>query len=456
MNKRAQFIAVLCGFALVIGGGIPAAAQTEPINKQPALPALIIELQTGSENTTKDKFVVIYNPNEYAMDVTNWQLQYRSASSKSDALWHTKATLNCELVEPAAGQDCQVQIAAHNKLWLASYDLGPDRPSYDLKNSMSAKNGQIRLVCPASEGQPELVQDAVNYGNVEVAAGNKSAPTPPPGKSLKRKIDADSKFINTNNSSSDFFVEGTQEVLPDLSSGLQAVNVAKPDMSIGQPAKIYPTIDITELLPRANTGIADGFIKLYNPHDEQADLQGYVLQTGPAYSHHFTLPVITIAGHGYLSFNTSATRLSLSQKGSAARLLNPNGDVVSTTKPYSAAKPGLAWMQTQDGDWQWTTTPTPNAVSVLIAPSTKPSKSVDKTGITKAQKAQKTPKAAKVKAKDPISPTSLAQTAAQPAKLSANYWLIGAATLVLGYACFEYRQDLLGFVQRVRSKLYKR
>jgi hypothetical protein len=435
-----------------MGWSLPAWAQAEPVNIKPVL---IIELQTGSIQSARDKFVTIYNPNPQPIDVTGWQLQYRAANAADDAPWHTKARLSCELADDAANKTCRVQIQPLSKLWLASYDLGADKPSHDLKSSMASKGGQLRLLQPAYDDQPDVVQDLVSYGH----GLDKSAPAPPKGQSLKRKTSADGQFINTNNNADDFFVEGEPEAMPST----PPANDTPPGES---KPRVYPSIAITELLP-ISTNDTDSFIELYNPQDTPVSLEGYVLQTGLTWNHHSALPDTIMSGHSYLALFRSETHLQLIKKGSVARLLNPNGEVVSLTKPYAVAKPGLAWARTTDDDWQWTATPTPSAANILTPPPLvkpiKTTKAVADNSKPKREKADKKPKADKAstkkaktaaKSKDatPIPPAT--QSASAATKPSANYWFIGAAiVLAVGYAVFEYRRDLVGWLRNMKAKL---
>lgn len=462
MKRGAHYIAVLCGLVLVIGWNLPVWAQTEPVNLKPVL---VIELQTGSVQNTHDKFVAIYNPNFQSVDVTNWELQYRAANAGEDKPWHTRAKLNCELADDTVNQTCRVQMPAQSKLWLASYDLGMDRQSHDLKGSIAARGGQLRLVKPGNDDQPDMPQDMLGYGNALVAAGDQPAPAPPKGQSLRRKAGADGQFVNTNNNANDFFVEGESTVTPDQPPIPSAPKGdAKP--------KIYPIITITELLPIA-TSMTDGFIELYNPQDTPVSLRDYVLQTGLTWNHHFTLPDVTIAGYSYLALFRGDTRLQLIKKGSVARLLSPSGEVVSFTKPYPTAKPGQAWAQTTDGDWQWTATPTPGAANILtVPPLVKPIKTAktladnskpkkDKTvGPKKSAKTEKKPKADKTSTKKtkPVTKSkdaapAAAPPASSPSKPSANYWFIGMAVVLAGgYGIFEYRRDLMGWIRNLRKR----
>lgn len=468
MRRSALYLTALCSFLLALICESPAAALAENTD----LPILIVELQTASTESIHDKFVAVYNPNDHAIDVTGWQLQYRSASATGDVPWHTKAKLDCELDDVVANQTCRVMLGSHDKLWMASYDLGPDRPSHDLSGGLASKGGQIRFIKPAQDDQPEIIQDMLGYGNAQTSAGDSPAPAPPKGGSLKRRIDSGDHYVSTNNNAADF--EATDMMpAPDL--------VTTPPPEVQSVPKVYSRVEITELFPRPRSGTADKFIELFNPTDATIDLSGYVLQTGSNWNHHHTLQGATIAGHSYLALKAAQIRLALSQRGGGVRLLDPNGQVVSEVT-YPAALPGQSWIKTDAGDWQWTTEPTPGAPNVLRAPevddasSTKAAsaaaatasrkkasgrrastKTAEQQSKTTGSKAKKKSVASSAKTNNGQTAQVAAQSNQPPAKPNANYWFIGAAALVAGgYALYEYRQDVANLWLRVRGKLAQR
>lgn len=455
MRRSAFYLIALCGFLLALICESPAAALTEPAD----LPILIVELQTASAESSHDKYVAIYNPNDHAVNVTGWQLQYRTSNATGDSAWHVKASLNCELDDRAANQDCQVTLAAHDKLWMASYDLGSDRPSHDLNASLAIKGGQIRFLKPERDDQPEVVQDTLGYGTAKSTEGDASAPAPSKGASIKRRVDPGGRYINTNNNAADF--ESTEvPAVPDDSA---------PSTGTAPSPKVYPAIEITELLPKPSTGAADKFIELFNPTGETADLTGYVLQTGPHWSRHHVLRDVSIIGRGYAALKVSQINLTLSQRGGAVRLLSPDGVVIGESAVYPAAKTGQAWMKTDAGDWQWTTEPTPGAPNKLVRPTTDsnsgeaasaaaPIRKKTRSGHKSAAAASSTtkankPKSAGVKPYSGAQPAS-PQVAQNSAKPNANYWFIGAAALLtVGYAIYEYRQDIANLWYRLKNKM---
>lgn len=436
---------------------------------------LIIQLQTASEDSKKDQFVTLFNPNSQSIDVTGWELQYRGPKSSDDKAWKVKAKINCELDDQEANDNCRVEIAARDKLWLASYDLGADRPSHDLKTGLGQRQrgGQIRFVKPSDDQDSPNIQDVICYGSAKTDVRH-LASVPKKGQILERKQDDSGNFVNSGDNSADFKIAGEDKVQVEPPPA-----DSSPTDQTKDSKTIYPKIEITELLPHPETNSADKFIELFNPNDQPVSLEGYKLQTGIGWKHSHALSGLEIQAHSYAALRFGETHLPLIYKTGAARLLDPNGEVVDQTQTYQSAKIGQAWAKTESGSWQWTTTPTPGEANKITSPSQettasldspKPKKvrkeKIDKTKssdilrvkVAKAtkDKVPKKDKAAKDKAKDKKNSQSiqpLVQPAQIPNKPNGNFWFISAAASIAGgYGAYEYRQELYNVVRKIREK----
>lgn len=489
MKRGAWTLAALCSLVLAIEWALPVAALSEPTDQQPIL---IAELQTASADHASEKLVALYNPNMTTVDVTGWQLRYRSAHSVDDAPWRTIATIDCETIpQPDHDEGCKAQIATHGFLWLATYDLGAERPAHPLQHKgLATKGGQLRLARPAQDDQAEMVQDMLGYGNSAVADGDHAAEAPPKGKSLKRRC-SDGQCSATHDNGNDFYVEEDATMQNEEQPVTSAANDETTNADQPQQNQTYPSVVITELLPqthRSRPNATEKFVELYNPNDQPVALQDYELQSGKGWKSHYTIPAIALQPHDYHAFFYDQTHLVLSARGGAVRLLNPNGEVISQTQ-YDAAKAGVAWAQAEDGSWHWSTTPTPGQANKLTSDIESPAlaapsqahHSVKRSAATKTVKAQHTKAASEGKVKGastkkPGTKTSSAkakaaktktsgakatpQPLAQPAqgqpKQGTNYWFIGAAaTLGGGYALYEYRQEIWNIVQKLKARFSK-
>lgn len=87
---RVKKLTALFVAAVIIGAGWPAQAQaaepTEPVPQQ----VVISEVQTGSATSANQEFIELYNQTDLPVDVTGWRLEYKSATGSA---WSTKATL---------------------------------------------------------------------------------------------------------------------------------------------------------------------------------------------------------------------------------------------------------------------------------------------------------------------------------------------------------------------------
>jgi hypothetical protein len=410
-------------------------------------PLLIVELQTESAASGKDEYIKIYNPNDMAVDVTGWQLQYRSAASTGDgdSKWTEHAILSCS---PAP---CTVTITSKQTILLASAEHTSETPDYPLQSGMASPGGQVRLVQPTtntSSGNKWQVEDLLGYGSAAYAEGTAAAPAPKSGNGISRIKDGSGEFIDTNNNSADFaLLQG---------AGSDSVTPGRGAVQSGD----YPALSITELLPDPASPAQDAkdeFIELYNPGSSTADATGYVLQTGSNWRYKYTLPQTVLEPHAYLALTSGNTKLTLSNSGTGVRLLDPAGNVVDEVASYGKAKTGQSWMLDEAGNWAWTLTPTPGAANQLSAQAPKATTTSAK---TKSSTSKSTKKASSSSKKSTASKgtaavgTDLAENVAATTAAPATYWVIaGVAILGGGYLLYEYRSDITNLLHRVKGKL---
>jgi hypothetical protein len=242
--------------------------------------------------------------------------------------------------------------------------------------------------------------------------------------------------------------------MPQLLSGIQPpyeVQLAssETDGSTPPPATIPPadiglmSPQLTELLPNPlGTGNddTDEFIELYNPNPVDFDLSGFKLQVGATVLHTYTFPVGTLLkASSFSAFYASDTNLSLSNSSGRAAFLDPLGNTLSASDPYSSAKDGQSWVSL-NGKWSWTTKPTPNSKNILVLPVTKKSKS--KTSIQSKTKQPKSTSTTKLTTKKPgvYGQANYQEPTPSFPIHTATLALIGGLALL--YFGYEYRTDL--------------
>lgn len=449
-------------FAIILTLVVPASGSAVVTENSAATikDVLIVELQirSGSNlNAANEEFIELYNSSDQTLDVSSWQLEYKSATGSS---WNVKATLNG-------------MIGPKKRYLLASDGYLTNLATTSFNPGLSDSAGHVRLVNPDDSGLNKIVRDLVGWGSTANAAeGGSPAPSPGGGRSLKRLLDSDGYFIDTDNNQSDFEVSDQpspetdplvviepdrsdpNETVPLPDSGADnPVNEQQPDevseqLPDGATVSLKP-LQITELMPNPAPPAkdeSDEFIELLNPSNEPIDLAGYKLQAGSNFSYSYTFKEGLMDPGAYRAFYITETDVILANSTGKVRLIDPNGQVVSETDVYEDADDGAAWVY-MGGNWQWSTTPTPGTENVLTAhvvqaKSTKASTTAKKSTAKAKTASSKAPKSSKSKntAADRVSyqsPAAVSQvTPLHPSVLAV------VAGLALVYGAYEYRQDM--------------
>jgi hypothetical protein len=454
--NRALLSLTCAGVLLLPGVGMGEPAVSDQV--------LISEILVGSSSSASEEFIEIYNNSSASIDISDFKLEYFSASTTTFTTPSRSIVLNGSL---APGQYYLVASTGYlSELANNFYSSG-----------LAKIGGHIRLVDTDS-----TVHDLVGWGTAATPETT-AAPAPDSGMSLQRKIDLAGAYIDTNNNSNDFDVNS----VPSPQAYLETVTPEPEPAPTEEPAVIEPSeeeapttttldteaaatespttlpLQITELLPNPaspQTDDQDEFIELFNPNNESIDLEGYKLQAGNSFSYSFTFDTQSIAPGSYLAIYVRDSDVLLANGGSKARLVSSAGEVVSETEAYEDADDGEAWALI-GGIWQWTITPTPNQANVLSFPElTQTSKttaakksSTKKTATTKSATTKK-PKAAKTTV--PKTPKQAAENASgeeeSPTEIAPVHsgLLAGVGTVALGYGAYEYRKDMSNFLYRLR------
>ena len=327
---------------------VPALADELPA--ETLSPILITELQTAAADNASEEFVELYNTSDSALELTDWELHYKSATGTN---WTLKATLS-GAIEPRG----------YYTLATAGYldDISLD----ELNAGLAASGGHVRVVLPADAetGADEIIYDLLGWGTADSPEGE-AALAPSAGESLKRLVDNEElEFIDTDDNRSDFQISpepNPQSTLPES----EPEEDTEPEPEEDSDPTEYATILLSELLidpASPATDAEDEFIELYNPNDTAVDLSGYTLETGSSFSYGFEFDGLVIGPKSYLVVYAVDTDLVLANGGGAARLLDPNGAVLDSTI-YEAAKTSEVWALI-GGVWEFSNQPTPNAVNL--------------------------------------------------------------------------------------------
>ncbi len=421
---------------------------------------LIVEMQTGSPESASQEFVELYNPNDSEIDITGWLLQYKSATGEN---WSTKSELS-GVIEP------------RGRYLVSTVDY-LDTEALDTMSSGLAKTaGHIRLLEPTLEEDGEdVIHDVLGWGlTADSAEGELPTVAPEAGQSLKRLVDEDGYFIDTDVNVDDFETSELPTPVSDEEPAEEVVDVPEedvfdedtevteetdPEEVVEEPAdetneeqgevagivsepKVYAKVQITELFidpSSPKTDADDEFIELFNPNKESVQLEGYVIQTGNTFSRSFTIPTLVIHPGQYLALYSIDTGIPLSNAGSQARILDPNGNEVYKTSPYEKAKSDNAWALVA-GKWQWTSNPTPAAPNVIIVPASTSRKKSSKNSSKSRKSSSRSSNSSSSSGSDARiiyeEPAAIVDTEINVAVL------VGVGSMAIGYAMYEYRHDI--------------
>jgi hypothetical protein len=421
---------------------------------------VISELQTGTQSSSGQEFVELYNPTNSDISLSGWSLEYKSATSTDTATnWKKYATLN--------------GVIKADGFYLISNYLQADTA---LSNSgLSGTAANIRI-----KDDNGNVVDQLGYGSTANAAETAPAGAPAAGQSLERLPgrlnESGGNAIDSDDNAHDFIVRPTpQPQSTDSVTEMPAIGGSNDDPSSTDgsiPGETTPAqqpnylpVQISELFIDPASPLTDAhdeFIELHNTNATEVDVTGYTLRTGSNFHDYYVLPAMVIEPDAYATFYSADTHLSLTNTGGAAQLLDPQGNMVSQTDNYPAAVSGASWALL-GGSWQWTLQTTPGHENVLVAPLVATSsaakttvKSSAKAASPKVSKAS-TKKVAAAKAKKTAKPkvvkTSSKVASAPPTKqLKPTGWLIiGLIALTIGYAIYEFRFDIQNLYFRARG-----
>lgn len=446
MKQRTIFMSMLCAIMCALSTPVTVRAVGEEIAMQTTEKVLIFEVSPESKQAASQEFVNLYNAGSQPVDVSGWQLQYRSASHlpADEKGWNVKALLGCNTTTLSPCSDPKpVVLAAGEVLHLTTNEssAAEDQP---LASGMATTGGQVRLVSFGQDGV-QKIQDFVGYGTAQAFEGSAPAVAPRAGQSIVR-AEVNDAPQDTDDNAKDFILTPAAEDVP-----IEAPSAGGPGSNEGA----YLAPSITEVFPdpaSPQTDSNDEFIELYNPFDEAIDLDGYAIVTGANWSRSYSIQDVTLGPGEYAVLLSSATNISLSNSGTGVRLLDPAGVFLFEVPSYGKAVTGSSWVQEVGGHWVWTSQPTPGAPNVVVEPPAKASvvSTSKKASSTSKPKAGAVAKSSTKKAASGITKNA-AKVPGEGAGTSPradhmNYMILAiAAAAAGGYILFEYRRDIAAY-----------
>jgi hypothetical protein len=436
-------IAIIAVCVLLLGRHVPAQADSQSI------PSLVIaQVKITSSN---GQFITLYNTTSTTLDMSKYQLEYfnnfdisKATSSRLIALSGLLPPHGYYMVNDSALQVC-------HQLTVNSVSLG-----------FSSTAGMVSVTgLSQAQAGGVIFSQVLDYVAWSKTAAN-DAQTLPANNAflLRRPADLLGNPVVSGPGSGSWVAVTTDPANPCLFTSVSSPNTpltmgaasllpaVEPEVTYIAETTAQPLVNnlglmaplITEILPNptgTGTDGTDEFIELYNPNTVAFDLTGYKLGAGSSTVRTYSFTEgTTLAPKSYTVFNSSQTKLSMSNTSGQVVLLDPADNIIASTKPYTSAADGQAWILNK-GQWAWSVKPTPSAPNVLQAPPKKQKKSasskIAKRVMLSSQRSNTS--ATKAASGNPFEDSA--------AKVPVHTWalaLVGAAAVV--YGLYEYRQDL--------------
>lgn len=320
----------------------------------------------GTQASSEDEWVELYNPSAIAVDLTGWTLKSSDGS-------------------PSITLSGTLQSGGYFLLERTDNDTVSDVTADMIYSGTLSNSGEIlRLYDP----NDQLV-DTANSNGGSWPAGSSSTFS-----SMERSlISADSDFVwvtydaNDDNSSlynhdaSNNVIKGTPRrgnrptnVTPTVTPRSTATE--KSSSSSSGSSEVVPVLGISEFLPRPghdwnNDGkvdVYDEFIEIINAGSIDVDLGGYKLDDEQDQgSSPYTLPAVTLEPGQRAVFYAAETGILLSDSGDTVRLLKTNNAVVDARTYGVARYPDQSTCRIPDrmGYWNKPCFPTPGNPNAL-------------------------------------------------------------------------------------------
>lgn len=321
-------------------------AQSAPLEILPKL--VLSELQTGGLTAVgsedgRQEFIELYNPNIHSLDVTDWRIEYLSASHNgTGAATRTLAILEGE-------------IASADYAILSFEAFIPDADVYfgvgstSTSGLLARSGGHVRIV--DAEGS---TIDLLGWGTGVAIGKWWKVPEISAGSSVQRILPghelygASVGFAAPNN------------IPTPRPGGLRTPSVVPPD------SPVCSGLILSELLPNP-TGMDEGreFIEIHNPTSESVRLKGCSLRLGET-GKVFAFPDQVLQPMGYLAFTDSDTGMTL-PNATPQRVWLLSTDREESVIYGADLADNVSWALF-DGVWSVSTSPSPGLPNIITLP----------------------------------------------------------------------------------------
>ena len=209
---------------------------------------VLTEVQTQSATSTTEEFIEVYNPTEHDVDLSNFELVYKSATGATS----TTLALSPD-VKTSALKARSFAVFARS-----GYGIGSDAV---FTSGISESGGHILLKLSG------IVVDTVGWGTAS-APEQSAAVAAPKGSAITRKLDNNGYFQDTDNNSSDFvaappsprgggLVEKVIDVCPNI-EGIQSTVPVGYILDSGGACMLAP-VDVCVNIPDIQTVVPERY-----------------------------------------------------------------------------------------------------------------------------------------------------------------------------------------------------
>lgn len=466
--RRIQHTAINVTVVTLLGAMALAAPRFVAADTASAPSLTISQLKITSSN---GQFIMLYNATDSLLDLSAYQLQYfnsydlaKATSSKLIALTGTLPPHGYYLVNDSSLLLCY-------QMTIDSVSLG-----------LSSTSGLLQVVklSQPTLGGPAMpaVQDYVGWSKT-TAAGAQTLPSSTAALLIRQPLDESARpYVLSPGSGSWLAVQPDKDdpcVLVAVSGGAGPVPQGPPLLTLGDEAPVTFLSDVPgsggngPVMPAGNIGLAapqitellpnplgtgndatNEFIELYNPNTANFDLTGFSLQVGLSTPKAYSFPSgTTLPPKSFVAFYADTTKLSLSNSGSQAKLLDPFGNAIASTEAYGTAKDGHAWANGKS-KWYWTTEVTPGKANVIKEPAA----AKKSNSSTSKSKPKSSSSAAVKKSGSSASSSSAGALQEEPATTPIHIRSLAiVGGLALLYGAYEYRTDMANRIHQLRQYL---
>lgn len=152
------------------------------------------------------------------------------------------------------------------------------------------------------------------------------------------------------------------------SNGLYETSSVINSFTINEP-KYCEEIIISEILPNPTGDQLGEWIELYNGSDDDVNLLNWSIEDLKGSTHKYIISNdLIIPTKKYIIIFRTQSGITLNDDNDSLVLYQPNGKLQYQTAEYKSAKDGIAWARGPDGNWYFTSTPTPATINKITQP----------------------------------------------------------------------------------------